>query len=654
MLDLTIDPAAPAVTRRRTNHGGVVARDSPRRSSGIVLDLTDTPNSMARIRQMRKRAAGTGTQSVNGSPMPHPLEIIDVDQGENSPGPSSTGRSAAKSNRMNPPPPLPEESDSSSSEFGPMLPEHLLGADEQLSGLHFRVGDAESRVQFNYKRAGRVIRRDGEFQRWKCKWKNCNVNGYQRLTTDIVRCTGEHTHELSVDALPLRKAVPPDVVEMISKLLRANKKVAEVAEELLAEHGLKVSQRNIEAVNQRLRREDGSLSSFLGSHPFVFRHSRKEGGQEGIFIVLVNRDLIATLAVETIHDLFLDGTRSVASHGTQLVTVSARIPSVQLSVPICHGMIQSHGKMLDYAVVCRAVRDLGIQPLRVHCDFELAEQNAIRETWPGAEIAGCAFHLQQALHRRLRLLYGGAAVHPQWVHIRNFGRRIFDSTTMNELVAVVTEMDQFCTQNNMRRFFEYFLKEWVNGRDIATFTQIRNADAHARRIRTNNAAEAINHHIKAVSMHHARFLNEKRVIEGLFTFSKAVIARLRHATANPDQVTSQDAVESMHYLQRLAEQESDRLLNPDAMLDHPPVLDVDPHGLPQHIQTFLRTYNMRIVENIGGGRCQQWSIAQHETDERGPSQAEVKPMDIVRQQLFQLEREDFRPLLAEVYHTRGP
>ena len=42
-----------------------------------------------------------------------------------------------------------------------------------------------------------------------------------------------------------------------------------------------------------------------------------------------------------------------------------------------------------------ANRNIGLQPTRIHMDFELAAWNAASVVFPGATIAGCFYHLCQ-------------------------------------------------------------------------------------------------------------------------------------------------------------------------------------------------------------------------------------------------------------------
>lgn len=66
-------------------------------------------------------------------------------------------------------------------------------------------------------------------------------------------------------------------------------------------------------------------------------------------------------------------------------------------------VLLSNKTQKTYTRMFSMIKDLddNIQPEVINCDFEIAAINSIRECFPGAQIAGCYFHLMQNLRKHV-------------------------------------------------------------------------------------------------------------------------------------------------------------------------------------------------------------------------------------------------------------
>ena len=469
------------------------------------------------------------------------------------------------------------------------------GPNEPENIIRFEVSASDVGPHHNYKRKGRADTKTMQRHRWHCKAKGCPVNGYQPVGSNVVTCTGTHNHDIIDDARPVRRRVTQERKNLIQPMLRGGSTVSQVAVSLKAD-GHRVTKEEVKAVLYQQRREEGSLGEFLQRHPFVRSHCLKENGKATLQVFLCNEELLKVIQVADIEDIYIDGTRGINSQGLQLVSFLVHLPKDRKTIPLAHAIIVSCGKVVDYEVCFRSFRSLGVNPHRVHTDFESAEMAACKKVWPLARLAGCFFHFQQALMKRMSLIYGGTT-NPLLGSIQEYGAKIFKSTTKEEAVRAIKELQKFCMLKKLDDFFTYFVKTWVEVKGIETFTQI-GIPVHALEFTTNNPAEQLNNVMKGhfnYNLHNS----EKRVIEMLDRFSKATLLDLLNDREKPSFERNSAAHSAV-----------DRLLMEVMQDPNKPTLEQHIADFPHHIEGLLRDFRLMMVENGGRGHCQQEALAQ--------------------------------------------
>jgi hypothetical protein len=102
--------------------------------------------------------------------------------------------------------------------------------------------------------------------------------------------------------------------------------------------------------------------------------------------------------------VFIDGKLKMAPPGfAQCLIVMCYDPSMDLYIPVFYVLVD--GK--DRDMYCNVLNwvilrtDRRLEPTAVVCDFELAHINAVRGQFPDTTLAGCLFHLKQALRKKL-------------------------------------------------------------------------------------------------------------------------------------------------------------------------------------------------------------------------------------------------------------
>lgn len=67
-------------------------------------------------------------------------------------------------------------------------------------------------------------------------------------------------------------------------------------------------------------------------------------------------------------------------------------------------VLMSNRKKEQYVRLFAVLRDMGLAPKNVTCDFERGIHEALKQVYSGIKIHGCYFHMNQALYRRMKKL----------------------------------------------------------------------------------------------------------------------------------------------------------------------------------------------------------------------------------------------------------
>ncbi|XP_064483053.1 uncharacterized protein LOC135395896 [Ornithodoros turicata] len=110
----------------------------------------------------------------------------------------------------------------------------------------------------------------------------------------------------------------------------------------------------------------------------------------------------------TLDKIFMDGTfRSCTKYFKQLFTIHGLRNGIY--VPLVFSLLPSkeetrYLKVMQFVKQAAAEAGKTFEPTTVVVDFETAIHNAVRLSWPNANIVGCRFHLGQAWWRKIQKL----------------------------------------------------------------------------------------------------------------------------------------------------------------------------------------------------------------------------------------------------------
>ena len=165
----------------------------------------------------------------------------------------------------------------------------------------------------------------------------------------------------------------------------------------------------------------------------------------------------------------LDATHDVCGdyHNGVLYTMVIRHPVAARGVPVAYLFTndQSSAPLLGWF---RFLVSLGVYPQRITIDRDLAEDNAISQTWPNCTIQYCLWHVSRAWvsHVQSKITGGSVGRIPAQTRVV-IRRRLFelmyekDINVFHELLrAFVSEFQQ-----SQKPFVDYFNKYWVNSRN---------------------------------------------------------------------------------------------------------------------------------------------------------------------------------------------
>lgn len=237
----------------------------------------------------------------------------------------------------------------------------------------------------------------------------------------------DHNHDVSKKPLRQREAKKthdPAIVKEIEERLQTfrqskNKSVvffqltlmaifaapAVVLEQMQAESKA-VSQKLVKAVQRDVRAQELTLHEQLDASAFVLNSATRWLGFPGPFIVMGDRELLKEVRGRICH-LYADGTRTITEQGTQLIAIKGDDP-VHGLVVLAYAITRSHAGHEHWRFLGDTLHNMGFEDsenLRIHLDFEAAEQLGLREVFKTARIQGCFFHFIQACRKNLNSMW---------------------------------------------------------------------------------------------------------------------------------------------------------------------------------------------------------------------------------------------------------
>lgn len=195
-----------------------------------------------------------------------------------------------------------------------------------------------------------------------------------------------------------------------------------------------------------------------------------------------SRELIGKIS-----EVFVDGTfQSCPSPFAQLFTIHGNVNSSTETngvVPLVFALMPNR-KTESYILVFRLIKAQvpGFNPKKIHCDFELATMNAIRQIFPAAKMIGCYYHWSRCVWRKAKRLG----------HMKcKAEKRIVQLTAALALIPehLLTEgwayiKNECGSEINMRKFISYIERFWINKRYLHNVISVFD-----ERFRTNNVLE---------------------------------------------------------------------------------------------------------------------------------------------------------------------
>lgn len=132
---------------------------------------------------------------------------------------------------------------------------------------------------------------------------------------------------------------------------------------------------------------------------FAFFPEKRVYGKCGLYVSILNEELIDELDLPERTELFIDGTHSVTEGDTQLLVVmtTTDLPDCP-AVPIGYFIVTGSSAPV-YMWALEILKRHGANPVNMHMDGELAEHEASMRTFPEAKIIFCKFHALQAWFR---------------------------------------------------------------------------------------------------------------------------------------------------------------------------------------------------------------------------------------------------------------
>ena len=162
--------------------------------------------------------------------------------------------------------------------------------------------------------------------------------------------------------------------------------------------------------------------------------------------------------------------------------------------------------MVDYRAILRKLLNvLPAQPpvLSVTADFEAALWQAVREVLgDGVQLRGCAFHIGQALFRKVQEL--GLQ---RWYNMdeatNRYCRNVMCLSMLPAMHITPTfdQLNQQCPDDALQQWMDYVDTTWICG---AVWTPT-DWSLYGRAIRTNNDVEGWHHRINTKARKHGRY-----------------------------------------------------------------------------------------------------------------------------------------------------
>lgn len=152
-------------------------------------------------------------------------------------------------------------------------------------------------------------------------------------------------------------------------------------------------------------------------------------------------------------------------------------------VPVLYALLPNKTE-ITYTRLFNLIRhQLSINIEIFKCDFEKAQINAVKSTFPGAIVTGCYFHFNQAVWKKAKAI--GICEHPAGRHITRLCASIPLLPAQHIPTCWQTITEKMEKSEKMGQFQAYFEKQWVSmGPTISCGTD--------KRRRSNNALEGWN------------------------------------------------------------------------------------------------------------------------------------------------------------------
>jgi hypothetical protein len=469
---------------------------------------------------------------------------------------------------------------------------------------------AASRKTEGYQKRGFVERADGtRLQRFCCKQKDCPGKKYVPvdsngnaigLTEGEVGCN----HEPLMSLGPRTRIAPSTRVE-IDRLHAAGSKPAAIRQELL-ERGIPVSKNDVKAVVESRRDTLSTLTEQLQQTEGVETVSIRFRGIAGLFVSVCFKGLLLAAGMACITHIFVDGTRSIGPHGTQVVTILGLLACgtvIPLAFMVTQGATSTH-----YEFLADSLKHHGLNPKYIHLDFEVAEHNAVRKVWPGARLVGCVFHFMQACLRKWRKLFGARHNDVCWPATKAFLQRAYSSTSKTDLAVHLTGLQAYLVANHREAFWNYFAAQWLVKIPPTLWTLIGGEVDLLTAIRTNNYAEGFNNFMKQIIFDCRKFLNLATVCERLYGILKAKLTEL--TTRDPAVVAGLIAARNVNTVAAALTQVAQDVQEGAADQDEDVDLDAgqDDAARIERIREIEAEFNVQMVNTVTDGRCQQGAL----------------------------------------------
>ena len=185
------------------------------------------------------------------------------------------------------------------------------------------------------------------------------------------------------------------------------------------------------------------------------------------FIILANKTMLKQLSLSS--QWFIDGTFKVAPKGyTQILNILVYLPHLSIFYPACQVFMTHKTEELYFMVlltlknICHQAK-LRLEPRTIMADFEKALQNAIKISFPEAELCGCYFHFVKCLYDKITKLglrkkefKNQSRVMISYLQILVHCEEDKRKELFKELKTIFKNDDKRFTQ-----FLDYFSKNWL-------------------------------------------------------------------------------------------------------------------------------------------------------------------------------------------------